>query len=306
MCATTPHPACIGFPKVLRRSKGLGAFTLVELLVVIGIIALLISILLPSLSAARRSANSVKCLASLKEIGNGFRLYAIDNHGYYPAARDRTADDKRAKESHSWTDLIAKYMNGTRGLVDYTDIAKVRRNSVIWGCPEWTRSHDFDAGSSEFDAPNVYTGYGMQYYPTYWDRDAQSPSAERLRHLAYRVVGADGTVQREGFVKESIWTRRPSSDRLLIADAQWDIIGSGPDQFSSAEKIQPFDPLPPPYPSNYLIVDCRHMKPGTPKRAAMNGGKFINALFCDGHAATISPRQAWNAIHNPGQDNTLP
>jgi prepilin-type N-terminal cleavage/methylation domain-containing protein len=64
-----------------RQSKG---FTLVELLVVIGIIALLISILLPSLSRARETANRVKCAANLKQIGNGLLLYANENSGNFP------------------------------------------------------------------------------------------------------------------------------------------------------------------------------------------------------------------------------
>jgi len=66
-----------------NRSQSKG-FTLVELLVVIGIIALLISILLPSLSKAREAANKVKCGSNLKQIGQGLLLYANENNGNYP------------------------------------------------------------------------------------------------------------------------------------------------------------------------------------------------------------------------------
>lgn len=82
----------------IHRSSRRG-FTLVELLVVIGIIALLISILLPSLSRAKEQANRVKCLNNLKQISGAFMMYLNANQGRFP---HRTASVGAGPQQWDW------------------------------------------------------------------------------------------------------------------------------------------------------------------------------------------------------------
>lgn len=89
------------------------AFTLVELLVVIGIIALLVGILLPALGRARESANKLKCMSNLRTLGQGLFMYAVDNHGSLPygfvangEALYPSGTPAYAGESSDWTTLL--------------------------------------------------------------------------------------------------------------------------------------------------------------------------------------------------------
>jgi prepilin-type N-terminal cleavage/methylation domain-containing protein/prepilin-type processing-associated H-X9-DG protein len=80
---------------MLRRTGKSQGFTLVELLVVIGIIALLLSILMPSLQRARDAANAISCASNLRQMGQGVMLYTTDWQGVLPTyeVRDPNTED---------------------------------------------------------------------------------------------------------------------------------------------------------------------------------------------------------------------
>ncbi|MFT3784931.1 MAG: hypothetical protein QM770_02035 [Tepidisphaeraceae bacterium] len=114
----------------MTRRPRLLAFTLVELLVVIGILALLISILIPSLNTARRAANSTYCLANLKTIGQMLRLYAAGHKDSLPfgqVAVDRSQGS--TGDRYSWPNQLMAITNKTSGIAGAADSAIDNRNS---------------------------------------------------------------------------------------------------------------------------------------------------------------------------------
>ena len=167
------------------------AFTLVELLVVIGIIALLIGILMPALGGARRQARNVQCMSNVRQLQIGFHLYTMSNKG--------RAMGYRGGGEGFWTNLISPHLNN------------LEQASF---CPEATELSPTGWGSvnlawNAFDHAGSYALNGWLYA-----RDLDQP---------YYNQGMMGG-ERYGFFPRSAYITLPGTEATRIpvfADSAW-------------------------------------------------------------------------------------
>ncbi len=120
------------------------AFTLVELLVVIGIIALLVALLLPVLNKAREAAKAVQCAANMRNIGQIMMVFAQDNDNRYPACGKVLAVAPATTSTSHWAEVLDRIVyNNTlqKGPIQYVNyIGSASQNiyglaSGRLGCP---------------------------------------------------------------------------------------------------------------------------------------------------------------------------
>lgn len=115
------------------------AFTLVELLVVVGIIAVLIALLLPALAPARENTRRTACASNLRQLATAFVMYVGDNRQRYPAAAWVTARPEGWIHWQAERDLresaIARYLSGPGPELFRCPSDDVETRQVIFGSP---------------------------------------------------------------------------------------------------------------------------------------------------------------------------
>lgn len=248
-------------------------FTLIELLVVIAIIAILASLLLPTLGRARKTARLIACTSNLKQIGLAVNLYADSEAGYYPVADYTTTT--------SWDNQLAQYdgrripENYRHGLLNPTRLPQQK----LYRCPEdiYTRT-----------ASSMARSYAMSYYCA----EADVPRNTGISGSQTAIVNFSNPASRR-----LSRLRKPSNGiamfELIHVDNQMGRVSqnnSGYNAIVGVNTLRNYFTGTVPIPA-FWLHDARNAR--------------MNFLFADGHAAamkfaeTVEP----NAVTATGANN---
>jgi prepilin-type N-terminal cleavage/methylation domain-containing protein/prepilin-type processing-associated H-X9-DG protein len=252
------------------------AFSLIEMMVALGIVGLLLLILLPVIGRARHASKTVLCAAHLQQLGQVMLVYVTDNDGVVPYATIRV--------NSTWDVLIAPAWGGSSPAVGLS----TPKPSPVLSCPEDTLQRPDWAGYSPTavrsyampQAPVSYTGellYGIgavQWLPEYPIEGFRAIRLSQVKRPSqYLLLVENPGSQREDGTSENIAGNRVGS---------WVDAPSGQTRSHSAGPQK-----------------------GLPITLPVHGRAQWNYLFCDGHVDLLRPLETVEQLPGMSEGETL-
>ncbi len=253
-------------------SAGRSGFTLVELLVVIGIIAVLIGVLLPALSRARQQSQAVACLSNMRQLGQGLVLFAGEHKGYLPKAwyngrafatkpgtgpsgRDHLPQDYSAPDAWGYRFPMLGW--------DYVLLKYVGNSKQVFACP--TDTEPQLRGVSDFGLPA-----------------SSLPDKKDANDIpgSYRLNTSD--VVDEAWTAIKVSQYRRSSQAIIIVEGARAPLGQEPFHHVATWENDARGGVGPTFKQN--VAWDRH------------AGKRSNYAFADGHAESLAYDETWKPI----------
>lgn len=273
-------------PHGVRRSLT-GGFTLVELLVVIGIIALLVAVLLPALQKARGAAATVQCASNMKQIAQAQLLYANDNKGRLMPAYVYSANNTIYPKGWYWPNELVrlKYVTAPNGYTGAANTPNISGRS-IFQCP--TGDQEIVTGTwpgitiggalYPTDARNgmgnrietedelvIATWYSLTAKVT--ASQTQLGSARATPFVTFVRVGTDNDLRDPKFTRSLSLVKKSASVAMVIEGSEGRMTG------------------------------IRYWRAGHGKKTASGRDAWTNIAFFDGHVA-LYPTEPWSKAND--------
>ncbi len=233
-----------------RQTQRRPAFTLVELLVVIGIIALLVGILLPALIRARAQGYSIKCKAQLQQISTGLVLYSVNNKGYIvpsynmPFAPGETVNNNTGSPN--------QIMDGWASILDRDGYVKgnaEKNTNTVFYCPETVDIEGMKDGQTGTDLgkPRGWTDWPMYFASVGGDSSPKIPTQ-------FPAMGFNKIIRVSYYINAYNPIGSAPAD-ILAADLFYTgSVGVGPDLTAAKNYIRLHKTTNIKYPSRMIVV----------------------------------------------------